>query len=228
MFDWPSLADLEWAPKGLRHRFLNRLALTVSLAALAGSLIGTSAAALLAPADGLAEDGGFELVGTHPQASQQSQQPTARGRTLHFLKHWNGAIYAGYGDYGFNTGPIAITPFALSTNQFAAQPAFWANTEELEVFRPLNGRLFAPSIDPVDRIPPPDDYSETGPAGTWLGRDVVNAFHVFDMAERAGGELWMVGSSGDNAVAWRWRATARGDRPTGCQRGGCDRRGRSG
>jgi hypothetical protein len=50
---------------------------------------------MIEPADGLAGAGQFELVGTHPQASQQ---PTVRGRTLSFLKHWNGAIYAGYGD----------------------------------------------------------------------------------------------------------------------------------
>jgi hypothetical protein len=55
----------------------------------AGSLTGLTAAAWFAPAEGLAQAVGFELVGTHPQASQQ---PTARGRTLNFLKHWNGEI----------------------------------------------------------------------------------------------------------------------------------------
>ncbi len=164
--------------------------------ALAGSLIGPSAAGLFAPANGLAQAGRFELVGTHPQASQQ---PTGRGRTLNSLKLWNGAIYAGYGDYDANTGPIAITPFALPTNRFAAQPAFWADSEELQVFRSLNGNLYPPSIDP--RIA--DDYSETPPAGPWAGRNVVDALHVYDMATRTGGELWMVGSSGNNAVAWR-------------------------
>ena len=89
--------------------------------ALAGSLIGLTAAAWFAPAEGLAQAGGFELVG--PTLKRRSSR-LARGRTLNFLKHWNGAIYAGYGDYGTNTGPIAITPFALSTDQFAAQPAF--------------------------------------------------------------------------------------------------------
>jgi Ca2+-binding RTX toxin-like protein len=164
--------------------------------ALAGSLIGPFAAALFAPADGLAQVSRFELVGTHPQASQQ---PTVRGRTLNFLKRWNGAIYAGYGDYGANTGPIAITPFALSNNRFAAQPALLADSEELSVFRALNGNLYAPSIDP--RIA--DDYSETPLAGPWTGLDAVESTHVYDMATRTGSELWMVGSAGDNAVAWR-------------------------
>jgi Ca2+-binding RTX toxin-like protein len=164
--------------------------------ALTGSLIGPSAAALSAPPDALAQAGGFEVVGTHPQASQQ---PTDRGRTLNFLKYWNGAIYAGYGDYDVNTGPIAITPFALSTDQFAAEPAFWADSEELQVFRSLSGNLYAPSIDP--RIA--DDYSETQLAGPWIGRNVVDALHVYDMAARTGTELWMVGSAGNNAVAWR-------------------------
>jgi Ca2+-binding RTX toxin-like protein len=165
-------------------------------AALAGSLVGPSAAAMSAPGDAPAQAGGFQLIGTHPQASQQ---PTDRGKTLNFLRYWNGAIYAGYGDYDANTGPIAITPFALSTDQFAAQPALWADSEELQVFRSLNGNLYAPSIDPRTA----DDYSETPLAGPWRGRNVVDALHIYDMATRTGGELWMVGSAGDNAVAWR-------------------------
>ena len=92
------------------------------MAATTTVAIVASTATLFAPADGLAGASQFALVGTHPQASQQ---PTVRGRTLNFLKHWNGAIYAGYGDYGTNTGPVAITPFSLSSNQFAAQPASW-------------------------------------------------------------------------------------------------------
>jgi hypothetical protein len=165
------------------------------LVALAGSLIGLSGA-LFAPVDGLAQAGRFEIVGTHPQASQQ---PTPTGRTLNFLKHWNGAIYAGYGDYGTNTGPIAITPFALSTERFASTPAVWADSEQLSVFRALNGNLYAPSVDP--RIVA--DYSETPLAGRWTGLDVVESTHVYDMAARTGSELWMVGSARDDAVAWR-------------------------
>jgi hypothetical protein len=183
----------------MRLRFLNPVALAVSLAALSGSLIGSGAAGWSAPADALARSAQFKRVGTHPQASLQ---PTDRGRKLNFLKHWNGAIYAGYGDYGTNTGPIAITPFSRSRNRFAARPAFWANSEELQVFRALNGRLYAPSIDPIDRILP-DDYFERPLAGPWIGRNVVDAVHVFDVAVRAGSELWMAGAAGENAVVWR-------------------------
>jgi Ca2+-binding RTX toxin-like protein len=172
------------------------LAPLVAVVVLAGSQIGPGAPALFAPADGLARPSRFDLVGIHPQASLQ---PTVRGRTLNFLKHWNGAIYAGYGDYGANTGPIAITPFALSTDRFAAEPAFWADSEELSIFRALDGNLYAPSIDP--RIA--EDYSETPPSGPWRALDVVESTHVYDMATRTGSELWMVGSAGDNAVAWR-------------------------
>jgi hypothetical protein len=157
-----------------------------------------ASAAPLAPADAVAQAGHFELVGTHPQASQQ---PTVRGRTLNFLKHWNGAIYAGYGDYGANTGPIAITPFGLSTGQFAAQPTFSANTEELQVFRDLDGTLYAPSIDPRPGFG--DDYFETPLTGPVTGRDVVESLHVYDIAARTGNERWIVGSAGENAVAWR-------------------------
>jgi beta-N-acetylhexosaminidase len=157
--------------------------------------IAVSAGALLGPIVGPAGADGFVLVGTHPQASQQS---TARGRTLNFLKHWNGKIYAGYGDYGTNTGPIAITPFDPATNTFSQAP-FWADTEELQVFRALNGNLYAPSID--TRVGA--DYSHTTPSGPWLSHDVVPSIHVFDMATLTGSDLWMVGSAGEYAVAWR-------------------------
>ena len=48
-----------------------------------------------------------------------------------------------------------------------------------------------------------DDYSQTPLAGPWTSHNVVKSFHVYDMAARTGSELWMVGSFGDNAVAWR-------------------------
>jgi Ca2+-binding RTX toxin-like protein len=174
-----------------RPRYRCSLAVTAAVAILAS-------APPLSVSPAIGQSGGFGLVGTHPQASEQ---PTSRGRTINFLKHWNGAIYAGYGDYGTNTGPIAITPFAVSTNQFAAQPAFWADSEELQVFRALNGNLYAPSIDP--RVGFGDDYFETPLAGPWTSRDVVESFHVYDMAAGTGSDFWMVGSAGDNAVAWR-------------------------
>ncbi|HEX4775008.1 MAG TPA: hypothetical protein VH234_05835 [Candidatus Saccharimonadales bacterium] len=54
------------------------------------------------------------------QNTPASLQPTALGKTLYALKTFNNKIYAGYGDYGANTGPIAITPFAFdqATNTF--------------------------------------------------------------------------------------------------------------
>ena len=59
-----------------------------------------------------------------------------------------------------------------------------ADTEELSVFRALNGNLYAPSIDPRTA----DDYSETPLAGPWTGLDAVESTHVYDMATRTGSE----------------------------------------
>jgi hypothetical protein len=165
----------------------------IALAAMVA--IALSAGALLGPIAEPVRAEGFVLVGTHPQASQQ---PTARGRMLNFLKHWDGRIYAGYGDYGANTGPIAIAPFDPSTNTFSRAP-FWADSEELQVFRVLNGKLYAPSIDTRAGA----DYADTRSSGRWLGHDVVASFHVYDMTTLTGSDLWMVGSAGASAVAWR-------------------------
>ncbi len=117
---------------------------------------------------------------------------------LNFLKYWNGKVYAGYGDYGTNTGPIAITPFDPSTKTFSQAP-FWTDSEELQVFRALNGNLYAPSIDTRAGA----DYSDRTPSGPWLSHDVVGSLHVYDMATLTGSDLWMVGSAGEYAVAWR-------------------------
>lgn len=42
------------------------------------------------------------LLGTHPQAASQ---PTAIGQRILDLELLKGRLYAGFGDYGANTGP---------------------------------------------------------------------------------------------------------------------------
>ena len=140
----------------------------------------------------------FVKVATHPQAAAQS---TAMGKTIATLRAWNGKLYSGYGDYGANTGPISVTPFSGSA--FAGVPALEAaDTEAIWSYRPIGGKLYAPSVDP--RVS--SDFAvTTGDSGgpSWLNASPVRTTHAFDMVTLTGDDLWLVGSSGHDAVAWR-------------------------
>lgn len=132
----------------------------------------------------------WQSEGVHPQAAAQS---TARGRRIVDLQAFGGKIYAGYGDYEANTGPIAVS--ALTPGAGYAKE-FTADTEATYNFREIGGVLYAPSIDP--RVAA--DFSTNAP---WSGHDTTDAAHVFDMATTNGSDLWMVGSQDVDAVAWR-------------------------
>jgi hypothetical protein len=133
----------------------------------------------------------FTVVAEHPQAAQQ---PTVRGKTLHDLAvDADGKLVAGYGDYDQNTGPIAINPFDPVTGTFDGVQVTIA-TEELNTFRNLGGALYSPMIDPTTDWSQPAGYA-TNATGTWTNEAKIPAVHIYDMAERVPGELWMVGSA---------------------------------
>jgi hypothetical protein len=148
--------------------------------------------------------GDFTYLATHPQAAVQS---TAEGKILMALQAWSGKLYAGFGDYGTNTGPIAITPFDPTTNTFAAAPSVSDGTEQIALFRVLNGKIYAPSIDPHDASAPSYDAVGTSD-GKWVANPYTAATgltiqHVFDMTTLSGSDLWIAGSNGDDAVVYR-------------------------
>lgn len=141
---------------------------------------------------------GFVKVATHPEAAAQ---PTATGRTIATLKTFEGKLYSGFGDYGANTGPIAIDPIdPRGAAGFQDAPVVNADTEALYSYREIGGRLYAPSIDPR--------RSSTFAVGgsdlsSWLTPTAFAADHVFDVVTLDGEDLWGVGSQGTAAVAWR-------------------------
>lgn len=138
-------------------------------------------------------------VGTHPQAAQQL---TAMGRTISTLEVWKKRVYAGYGDYSTNTGPIAITPFDPVTSSFTSAPLFVSGTEAIQIFRKIGGRLYAPATDSRTGA----DYAVSSPRSvveSWEDRAQVSSAHVYDMVTLTGSDLWIVGSQEENAVAWR-------------------------
>ena len=166
-----------------RFRFIRVLS-AVSLGF--GALVSASGATDAAPQGGM-----FRLLTTQASAAAQ---PTSVGKQILDLTAFEGKVYAGFGDYGANTGPIPVE--AIDPVTGAQSREHVADTEAVYNFRVINGRMYVPSIDPRTSA----DYSVDGP---WTSQSSVAAYHVYDMATLTGTDLWMVGSKGYDAVAWR-------------------------
>lgn len=162
----------------------------LAASALAGTIIGATAAPASAGRRAPAPSG-FVRIGANAAAAAQ---PTDSGRTITDLQFFEGSLYSGYGDYGVNTGPIAVTATDPTTGASTQQHV--QDTEAIYNHRVLGGKLYTPSIDP--RIAA--DYGVSGP---WADVDGVDAVHVFDMNTLTGTDLWMVGSKDLQAAAWR-------------------------
>lgn len=148
----------------------------------------------------VAAAGTFNVVGTHPDAILQS---TSTGKTLSALAAFNGKIYAGFGDYNSNTGPIGIRSFNPTTDTFSAllrsDP-----TEAIYQFRQISGKLYAPDIDPKAGESSGGYAVGTvsGANETWQHKAPVTAIHMYDVSGY-GGNLWMAGAQGNNATVWQ-------------------------
>lgn len=168
---------------------------------------------------------------THPQARLQPGAPTV-ARWLWSLKVYNGALYAGYGDYGANgtstSGvPYAITPFDPVNGYFDPTtnslkvPVMQLNTEAVAIYRNFFGRLFAPIMDASDDVLV-RNYATDSIGNSWSEVDRVEADHIFDIAytERFHtscectpkgvctmyayeGDIWIVGARLNSAIVWR-------------------------
>src|SRR5688572_31689862 len=77
----------------------------------------------------------FITIGTHPGATAQN---TNTGKQIATLFPWNGKLFAGYGDYGANTGPIDIYAFDPDSQSFTF--VWEANTEAIYNYRAKIGR----------------------------------------------------------------------------------------
>jgi hypothetical protein len=183
-------------------------------------LITSVLAMVLIASSGIEPGSTLGRVVVHPQAASQS---TSVGRTISALEPWNGRLYAGYGDYTANTGPITINAFdgtrfasTLPSDQLppcsqgvTVPEACTAKTEAIYIFRQLGGKLYAPSIDPTGRNGSDYAIASSNVLGnaTWLNPSPGQAEHVFDMATLTGSDLWFVGSDylngGNNAGTWR-------------------------
>lgn len=148
----------------------------------------------------------FTELGTHPQAAAQR---TATGRTINKLQIFNGKLYAGYGDWNANTGPIAINPFNLTTDQFEGS-VISVPTEAIQNWKIIDGKLYASTVDPTCSGNCPAGYVVGDSDGNWSMHTPITAEHVLDIATLNGTDLWLFGAAG-GATATAWRSTDGGD-----------------
>ena len=117
------------------------------------------------------------LVGTDPFAAAQ---PTAAGHLLRDLGLDGGKLYVAYGDYDANTGPQQVHTFDPVSGQFSAS-LLQVPTEEISVYRTLNGKLYAPMTDPRDPSTSNVGYA-TNATGGWTNQMKAPAVHIYDVA----------------------------------------------
>lgn len=159
-------------------------------------------AAVLTPA-ALAREQGRRPVLLGRIAAAAAQR-TPVGRSISTLVPFHGRLYVGYGDYTADTGPISIVSIDLATGA-VHDSGFSFASEAIASYRHIGDALFAPDIDPK-RASRSGGYARgiAGPGSvTWTDEKVVPATHVFDVATYDGRDLWLFGSLGSNAVAWR-------------------------
>ncbi len=162
------------------------------------AFVGFTAAAILGSILHSAVNAEVTAVAAHPQMVLET---TAEAKTIKSLFPYNGRLYAGYGDYNNNTGPTAINYF--DGVKFLAEPELLADTEQVSLFRTINGKVYVPSIDPKVSA----DFIVGTPTANgslvWENRDVVSAIHVYDFATLNGSDIYMIGAMGHDAVVWR-------------------------
>lgn len=123
-------------------------------------------------------------------------------------------MYAGYGDYGANTGPIHLESVSGETPLEAWTDHVVADSEQIGMYRATaDSRVLVPHIDPRNTSGGSGGgYSQRAADGTWTdlpsrigAADVV---HVFDLVEFAG-DLWACGADNIGGIggAAVWRST---------------------
>lgn len=144
--------------------------------------------------------GQLENLGQHPDALTQE---TLIGQTLHTLESVDGKIYAGYGNFTADDGPVTLRSFDVGTGQWS-DPLIEVNSEALYRFRVLGDSLFALTTDPRERSPGgyafgPTDSSDPS---AWSAVNDLEVIHFLDATSFGGNpdHLFLSGSGGPSAI----------------------------
>lgn len=151
------------------------------------------------------------LVGSAPSALAVANFGGA-GR-LHTLFPYQNKIYYGYGDYGINSGSASgkhtdVAYLNTLTGEWGVDYTAY-RTEEINTYRLLGGKLFAPCIDLSDGAPATNSFV-SDLTGVWAANGGVPCEHLFDVCDSSvPGEYFVSGSSGGGSLTGGtvWRST---------------------
>lgn len=87
------------------------------------------------------------------QIAAANAQSTSTGKIVSELCPYGGKVYAGYGDYDANTGPIDVVSVDGVTGSYATAYASF-DTEATWAMRVVDGKLWLPAIDPTSGTDP--------------------------------------------------------------------------
>lgn len=158
---------------------------------LAGAvLLGVGATAT--PATAATPDVTYTKMPINPAINSQK---TVAGKVISDLHLKDGQLYMGYGDYNSNTGPISITSMNTATKAFTTPLS--TPTEAINVYREINGKLYAPQIDPKLAWNVNVGYA-SNTTGKWVTNNVTPFIHIYDVASTDSKDLWLSGSVADS------------------------------
>lgn len=181
------------SPRGVRRR--------TAAVALAAVVVGAGVA--LAP-PATAADATTPLPLTPFAVAEGARtQSTAEGRKVSDLLIDGGRLFAGYGDYGANTGPIDLYSYDLTSA--AATRHITVPTEDIDAIVRVGDALYAPYIDPRDGWDEPVGFASDR-SGQWRTEGVAPMVHVYDVASTDGTNLFLAGSSHDAATGTAYAA----------------------
>ncbi|HAB36957.1 MAG TPA: hypothetical protein DCE52_02955 [Rhodobacteraceae bacterium] len=167
----------------------------------------------------------FTLMGTHPKASLNwhgaghpcpaNSNWLADGRAIRNLEAFDGGIYASYGDWRCNTGPIDLYKMDALSGAFSYE--FTQATEAISRFRVFDGNLYSVSIDPSGSTN--GDVYAVKSNGSWskknqvqiTGSTALQLTHPLDI-NTFGGNLWLFSDY--------WNGTTQSARATRSDDGG--------
>lgn len=183
----------KYKPKNSKKLFKRKIDTRLSLFIIAFCLVGILTVGLSFAR------GNVSSVATFDKAQLQS---TSWGKQIYGLESYNGKIYAGYGDWNANTGPIMIQSYNPTTG--LVQDEFTLRSHAAHVIESYGNDLFLPSIDGQA------DMAILS-SGQWREVMGINGDHWFDSLEY-GGRIWLAGqrdnratiaSSTDRGATWK-------------------------
>ncbi len=127
------------------------------------------------------------LDAEHPQAATLVGRPSESqpeiGRAISCLRAFRGRIYAGFGDWTDNTGPIPVVAYDPDMGALTSGPTL--KTEAIDEMRVIGDALYVPEVDHTGWF---WFYSDIHvfDGREWASIRLRRAVHVFDVAEFKG------------------------------------------